>query len=87
MLAKSAQERDDDSEEEKDDIAALNAIPSHLQKMTLSDPKISMHTNHIPVPKPNSSKANGKFDPAPWSEYFDTMEKVNDVVPFYYAGT
>jgi protein phosphatase methylesterase 1 len=44
--------------------------------------------HHFNIPKPKGpAVAASKYDPAPWNEYFDTMDKIDGVVPCYYAGT
>lgn len=45
------------------------------------------HNFHLPKAVSTQQSINPKYDPAPWSDYFDSMEKVNGIVPFYYAGT
>ena len=44
------------------------------------------HQFHVPKPAGPPKKA-GQYDPAPWDDYFDSMEKLDGVVPCYYAGS
>lgn len=29
----------------------------------------------------------GQYEPVPWTEFFDSVEKINDTVPLYTAGS
>jgi hypothetical protein len=48
--------------------------------------------HHLQSGKPHSGmpKSTGestKYDPVSWDKFYDSMEKLNDIVPIYYAGS
>mmetsp|Transcript_33100 Transcript_33100/g.50758 ORF Transcript_33100/g.50758 Transcript_33100/m.50758 type:complete len:130 (+) Transcript_33100:122-511(+) len=45
------------------------------------------HNFHIPKPPAGPKTAISKYDPVEWNKYFDSMEKLNDTIPVYHAGS
>ena len=52
-----------------------------------------MFTKPVDVSQPHkfghkaAAKPGISYDPLPWTDYFDHVEKMNDKVPIYHAGT
>jgi len=92
------EEDDDDEDEEQDNVQELTAIQDgvsalHFMEANLNlvgdDPQLgqgSSHNFHSPKP-PCGPKLSSKYDPAPWSDYFDTKELIDGKVPVYHAGS
>ena len=91
------EDEEDVSEEEKDNIADLSKMQDGVGKMHLQDAAhhkeggdlnapVQQHSFHMPKP-PSQVTNTSKYDPAPWSDYFDTTDLINGKVPCYYAGT
>ena len=89
--------QDDDYDDEEGDtikdldasdgIGALNQHASPINDEMPPEEK-SMGHHSLPTGKPKIRNAMmEKYDPAPWNDFYDSMEKLNDAVPIYYAGT
>jgi|TARA_B110000285_G_C15046265_1_gene574480 protein phosphatase methylesterase 1 len=92
-----------DYDEEADGVKELNEVHDGIGAIALGKGGPVAPTQKMPaladpshaytkIPKPAShsalaSKQAAKYEPAEWTEFFDSREMLNEVVPIYHAGT
>ena len=93
-------EEEDDDDEENEEVADLGEVqdgigaihinnanqPGKFDGHAIAEGEEVTHKFNAPKPAAPWCGKSTKWDPSLWSEYFDTMDKIDGVAPCYYAG-
>jgi pimeloyl-ACP methyl ester carboxylesterase len=87
-----------DEEEDQDQIKELTTVQDGLGALNVKesghhtvggdlDEGNVPHKFHVPKPTPANKPEASKYDPSHWNEFFDSVDKIDDKIPVYHAGT
>ena len=86
-----AEEEDEYDDEEGDEIKDLDSVKQGMDSMTVNSAMPPTGSASKPPGMPSNQamlqKQAEKYSPLSWTEFFDSVEKLEDRVPVYYAGT